>query len=347
MRSDTSNSSRSLTTQIRLYPGSGRYPSGEAIDKQNRSHALSDIFPHTVPPLNMHPLPPQSSWIEIASPFAGESGRVLLLEPPSIAQEGLRAQLLDGSYAKPFIIDDGVQRTLYFTLRLIQSVMRLATPDALDLRYSQKMMSFLLFNPAPQRIVLIGLGGGSLLKFCHHRLPDCHFTAVECDPHVIAWREAFRLPPDGPRLQILHADGAAYLAQAVPGIDVLLVDAFDENGIPPRLATPDFLEQAAARLSACGMLLMNLSGDQERYAGLIGRALQVFETRVIIMSVRDDGNQVLLAFKDPHFAANWRSLHDQARALQARLGLDFPAFSQKLERSHKLGLARREALRGH
>lgn len=280
------------------------------------------------------------------SPFTGEPGRVLLLEPPSAARQGLRAQLLDGSYPKPFIIEHGGQRTLYFTLRLMQSVMRLSAPDALELRYAQKMMSFLLFNPTPRRIVLIGLGGGSLLKFCHRHLPDCHFTAVECDPQVIAWREAFELPPEGPRLQILQADGADYLDRATPGIDVLLVDAFDENGIPPRLATGAFLNQAAATLSPRGVLLMNLSGDEDRHGGLIARALQVFSSRAIVLSVADDGNRVLLAFKDPDFGANWRALHEGARGLKTRFGLDFPAFIQKIESSHKLGLARREALRG-
>src|SRR5574337_1286868 len=153
-------------------------------------------------------MPTHSPWFEMPSPFDTEVGKVLMLEPPWASRELLRAQLLDESYPKPFVIDDGEQRHLFFNLRLTQSVMRLSAPNELAVRYTQAMMSFLLFNPRPKRIVLIGLGGGSLLKFCFHRLPSAGLTAVELDPHVIALREAFLMPPDGPRLQILHGDGA-------------------------------------------------------------------------------------------------------------------------------------------
>ena len=148
-------------------------------------------------------MPDAAPLFEMPSPFETESGRVLLLEPPTATAGELRAQLLDESYPKPFVIDDGKQRFLYFNVRLMQSAMALRTPNSLELRYTQKMMAFLLFHPRPKRIDLIGLGGGSLIKFCFHRLPGTQLTAVELDPNVIALRDAFELTPDGPRLRVL------------------------------------------------------------------------------------------------------------------------------------------------
>jgi spermidine synthase len=55
---------------------------------------------------------------------------------------------------------------------------------------------------------------------------------------------------------------------------------------------------------------------------------------------------VLYAFKERYFEPRWRWLHNYAKELRANYGLDFPAFVQKMERSTRLGLARREALRG-
>ena len=49
--------------------------------------------------------------------------------------------------------------------------MSLDEPDALVTAYTRKMMAFLLFNPAPKRIAMVGLGGGSLAKFCYRNLP--------------------------------------------------------------------------------------------------------------------------------------------------------------------------------
>ena len=45
------------------------------------------------------------------------------------------------------------------------------------------MMGFLLFQPAPARIAMIGLGGGSLAKYCALKLPEADFTAIERRPH--------------------------------------------------------------------------------------------------------------------------------------------------------------------
>ena len=281
------------------------------------------------------------------SPFDPDGGRVLLLEPPWASAEALQSQLLAETYPKPYVMDDGERRFLHFNERLIQSAMRLAAPNELDLRYTQKMMSFLLFRARPRRLVLIGLGGGSLVKFCHARLPATQVTVLENNPDVIALREAFLVPPDGPNLKVLAADGAEYLEQTENGIDVLLVDAFDSAGFAPGLANREFFEQARARLTGSGVLVVNLAGDRQRYEGLIGVVMQVFDDRAIVVPVPEDHNHVLLAFRDPAFEPDWRRLRARARELRARYGLDFPAFLEKIERSAKLGLARREAGRGH
>jgi spermidine synthase len=282
---------------------------------------------------------------ELPSPFEVETGTVLMHEPAWAKEGELRAQLLDESYPRPFIIDDGKSRFLYFNVRLMQSEMSLKAPHDLAIRYTQKMMAFLLFQPRPKRIVLIGLGGGSLIKFCHRRMPGTHLTAVELDPDVIAFRDAFLVPPDDERLQILQADGADYIANAEKGIDVLLVDAFDKTGFAPSLANREFFDNAYAKLSGNGVLVINLAGEKESYEGLIGEAMHVFDDQVIVISVPDDGNHVLYAFKERYFEPRWRWLHNYAKELRAKFGLDFPAFVQKMERSTKLGLARREAIR--
>ena len=287
-----------------------------------------------------------SPLYELPSPFEVETGTVLLLEPSWARAVELRAQLLDESYPKPFVIDDGKSRFLYFNVRLMQSEMSLKAPYDLALRYTQKMMACLLFQPRPKRLMLIGLGGGSLVKFCHRRLPGTQITAIELNPAVIAFRDAFLVPPDDDRLSVIEADGAEYLAQAEKGIDILLVDAFDKTGFAPSLANREFFENAFEKLAGNGVLVINLAGEKESYAGLIGEAMQAFDEQVIVISVPDDGNHILYAFKERYFEPRWRWLHNFAKELRARYGLDFPAFAQKMERSSKLGLARREAIRG-
>lgn len=283
---------------------------------------------------------------ELPSPFEVETGTVLMHEPAWAREGELRAQLLDESYPKPFVIDDGKSRFLYFNVRLMQSEMSLKAPNELAIRYTQKMMAFLLFVPRPKRVALIGLGGGSLVKFCYHRLPGTHMTAVELNPDVIAFRETFFVPPDDERLQIIEGDGAEFIQNVEKGLDALLVDAFDKTGFAPSLANREFFQDAFDKLAGNGVLVINLAGEKESYAGLIGEAMHVFDDQVIVISVPDDGNHVLYAFKERYFEPRWRWLHNHAKELRARHGLDFPAFVQKMERSSKLGFARREAIRG-
>ncbi|MEY2632849.1 MAG: hypothetical protein RIR00_1503 [Pseudomonadota bacterium] len=287
-----------------------------------------------------------SAYFTMPSPFELEPGTLLLLEPSWARAHELRQQLLDMSYPKPFVIDDGDARYLYFNVSLMQSAMRLTAPNALMLAYTRKMMAALLFQPQPSRIVLIGLGGGSLLKFCHQQLPGASLEAVELSPEVIALKGAFKVPADGPRLQVVEADGAEYLAATAKGIDLLLVDAFDRTGFAPDLANLEFFELAWRQLSGKGVLVVNLAGDKASYEGLIGVALQAFDQQVIVIPVPEDGNHILFAFKERHFAPRWRWLQGFAKELRARHGLDFPDFVEILEKSYRRGAALEAALRG-
>ena len=279
---------------------------------------------------------------EMPSPFGTGKDRVLLLEPDSACAGQLRARLLDGSYDRPYVIDDGLWRYLHFDPRLVQSAMRLAAPNALEIQYTRQMMSFLLFQPRPRQIVLIGLGGGSLVKFCHGRLPSTRMLVLENNPDVIALRDIFRIPADGPHLQVLAADGADHLAGMGGEVDVLLVDAFDREGFAPALANREFLDTASAALTGSGVLVVNLAGNDEVYASLVADARVVFDDRVLVVPVHEDDNQILLAFRSPIAQFNWRRLRLLARELRSRYELDFPGFLDRIERAARRQRASRQ-----
>jgi spermidine synthase len=99
-------------------------------------------------------------------------------------------------FQAPFIVEDQQTRSLHFTHGELQSSMLLERPDELQVDYTRTMMGFLLLNPAPRTIAMIGLGGGSLAKFCHRHLPGAHMTVVDNNPGVIALRRQFGIPDD-------------------------------------------------------------------------------------------------------------------------------------------------------
>jgi spermidine synthase len=274
----------------------------------------------------------QPGWLELPAGILSEEGVIRVLEPTDSDAGRLHNDIMTGCYTKPFILDDGRVRRLYFTLRYLQSAMRLTDPDALDLAYTRKMMAFLLFHANPKRILLIGLGGGSLAKFCHRHLPRARVTAVEIDPTVIAMSEQFGVAADE-RLAIVQADAAEYLPTVQADTDVLLLDGFDRDGIAPSLSAPAFFAAARRRLRPHGLLVANLAGAEDNWRPHLAMLRNAFQERVILVRVAGDDNHIAFAFADANFPPHWPLLEKTAQGLQRRHGLDYPEFLRKLKRA--------------
>ena len=90
--------------------------------------------------------------------------------------------------ALPFVRADESTLSLHFDLSTTQSRMVRQRPFDLDLPYTKTMMGVLLALPRPAHILMIGLGGGSLAKFCYRHMPETRMTAVEINPFVKAMR---------------------------------------------------------------------------------------------------------------------------------------------------------------
>ena len=87
-------------------------------------------------------------------------------------------RLADKRYDKPFLVENRKTRSLCFGIDGgVQSEMLLDDPETLVAAYTRKMMGFLLFRDRPREVVMIGLGGGSLAKFCHRHLPATTMTS--------------------------------------------------------------------------------------------------------------------------------------------------------------------------
>ena len=198
---------------------------------------------------------------------------------------------------KPFIHEGLNSKTMYFSISAIQSRMEIQRPDVLDLEYTRTMMGFLLFNPRPSALAMIGLGGGSLAKFCHRHLPDSAITVVEINPHVIELREAFKVPPDSARFKVLAADGVRFVADTPERFDVLMVDAFDAEGMPAALGTPRFYDDCRDVLRPDGLMVVNLHSGHPHFPVYLERIRASFGAAVLCMEEPGGSNGVVFACK--------------------------------------------------
>jgi spermidine synthase len=222
-------------------------------------------------------------------------------------------------------------RSLHLGGDAIQSSIRLANPDALELHYTRAMMGCLLFEPAPRDMLMIGLGGGSIARFVHRRLPATRITAVEINARVVALARAqFGLPPDDERLEVVVADGADYVPARTLACDTLLSDAFDDGAAVAALCTQRFYDACYAALRDGGVFVQNFMEDEPRFTAYLERLERSFDGRVLCMPSGDRVNMIVFGLKRDTRRIAIEDLKRDAARLQRRLGLPFTTMVKDL-----------------
>ena len=243
---------------------------------------------------------------------------------------------------EPFVIESGRFKSMHFDHASTQSLMDLQAPMKLVVDYTKSIMGFLFFQPNPKNIAMIGLGGGSIAKYCHHHLPSSHFLVIENNPKVIALRNKFHIPEDDSRFEVKVADGAIFIKNTDRQFDVLIVDGFDKHGQPSQLCSKKFYDNCFRALRPDGILVINLCGEMEgnrRYQDLVN---QSFQNASVMVLERGHVNQVLFACKGNMLAVSIEDLIAQAAELHkkhafdvAQVAQNFLFYRQLNERSRK------------
>jgi spermidine synthase len=201
----------------------------------------------------------------------------------------------DLNFAAPFVLNEGGVRSLHFTMGETQSSMMCDRPGELQIDYTRTMMGFLALQPEPREIVMIGLGGGSMAKFCHRHLPGARVTVAENNPGVIELRREFEIPDDDQRLSVVAADGAAFVRGFEGAADVLLVDGFDQGGQPAGLCSQAFYDDCLRALAPGGVLAVNLHVDDAGHDLYMHRISDAFEGNAMQVVASRQSNCIVFA----------------------------------------------------
>lgn len=197
------------------------------------------------------------------------------------------------------VVEAGGRRCLRFgdgDRALNQSCRSLEQPERVELDYARGIVaSTLSLQPRPRRVLVIGLGGASIVNALLAEWPDLHLDAVELDPRVIDLAEqhfAFRRTET---VRGFGQDGALFVREAVKRgerYDVVILDACDDTGMPPALFTPDFLSQVRTLLGAEGAFLANTFPKAKSAPVELAAVRQVFGG---VTEARVGPNRLLLA----------------------------------------------------
>lgn len=236
------------------------------------------------------------------------------------------------SWQTLIVSDSDTRRCLRFddaTDALSQSCTLLAHPDHLAFDYTRAMVALLLlWEPQPQRILLIGVGGGSIPIALQLVRPGIDIDAVDIDEAVLRVAQRYFGLSPGPSLRLHALDGRDYVASArAQGLvyDAVLLDAFDEAGIPPALFGDAFLSDIRALLSPSGIFLANTFVAAASAAQESSMAERVFGRTYSVHLSEAGGNRLIVAGKSPTQLRSssqlWSELPAQEDQLR-RLGID-------------------------
>lgn len=192
-------------------------------------------------------------------------------------------------------------RTLRFEKGGIrQSVVKPGDPDHLELAYARVMPVGLAAVERPTRVLIVGLGGGTIPSFLRHHFPLLEIDVVDIDPDVVDVAKRFFGFKEDAKMRAHVADGRQFIARHRGRYDIIFLDAYGPDSIPYHLGTREFLRLARQALTPGGVVVANVWGTWSNplYASMICTYEDGFD-KLYVIDVKDVGNKVLLACQRP------------------------------------------------
>lgn len=109
-----------------------------------------------------------------------------------------------------------------------------------------------------KRILVLGLGAGSMIDALHARFPGCHVTAIEWDPEMLILAKRMRLYKPGHAPQVLIGDAYEILPTLRQTYDLVIFDLYRGHEPEPRLAEPAFQQAVQRLVKHSGFFLVNV-----------------------------------------------------------------------------------------
>ena len=214
---------------------------------------------------------------------------------------------------------------LKFDRLAIQSEINAAEPHQLRMKNLQFLMGLLLFMDAPKNVLLLGVGGGSLIQFMRHYFPDTHITGIEYDEKLLQFvQKHLLLPQPDDFLSYEISDARDYIAHCNQQFDLIIVDIFDGDQTPDWLLQNDTSKRLKRLLSKRGAVGYNLLIESEKVFNRFYQQLRnQFARQTLMMETEDYENLLVYAL---NFSARKKSIAEQmqhAQLLQEKYPLPF------------------------
>lgn len=226
-------------------------------------------------------------------------------------------------------------RCVHFGTDARQTAMALSEPDRLELSYLRAMLIGLVVVRDPSRILILGLGGGSLARFLLHNFPEARIDVVEVRPAMVeVAQNYFGLCPND-RLHIHISEAGEYLnrslAEGAAAPELILVDLFDDQGLAPVVLQHDFFAALAAFLGPGGIVCINLwSGHLQSHQTATKLLKLYFPGRTYSLPVIGRGNVIGIGLEQSSHWPTGKSVMSWIQRTEYRLGIEFTRLLRRI-----------------
>ncbi|MEY2559841.1 MAG: spermidine synthase [Verrucomicrobiota bacterium] len=193
-------------------------------------------------------------------------------------------------------------RSVWRTKIYRESAVDLSDPSHLLVPYTMFVAASAAFHPAPQNVLMIGLGGGAFNQFFDKAFPSAALETIELDPQVLALAQQHLAFKPSARDKVTIMDGRMFLRRSKGVYDWIILDAFRGGFVPPHLKTAEFYRLAQGHLASNGVFMANVRTDSALFASDL-RTMQSVFPQVGYFDVQKTENAVIvgLNFSSPVF----------------------------------------------
>ncbi len=273
-----------------------------------------------------------------AQALVDEQARAALLKRP----DGQVARI-ETEFNDIFITKRRHELTMSFQLKgwdYTESVTNLRDPDDLPVHYTRFMPVALAYPETPAKILMIGLGGGSISTYLGRAMPDIAIDTVEIDAGVINAAKRYFGILETPKVKYLSADGRVFLNRNKQLYDLILVDAFHGGYVPFHLLTKEFYTLIKQRLAPGGAVAFNVHDGTKLYVSTIKTLNEVFPA--VHLYPTGEGEVITVATAQAAPADD--VLKERAASLQQKHGFRYPLPSLMAKRITQPSLDKAELL---
>ncbi|WP_372761803.1 spermidine synthase [Pseudoalteromonas sp.] len=214
-----------------------------------------------------------------------------------------------------------------------QSCMYVSDPKRLVFNYTKLTFASLLLIENPKKVLIIGLGGGTLSNTISELYPAATITNIEIDPAVISVARNYFAFQESDKVTAKAQDGRIFIKRAAlkkQQFDWIILDAFNGDYIPEHLLTKEFFTELKSVLADGGVVAANTFSSSKLYQHESATYYAVFGD-FINVSLKNRTNRIILAgYKTPPTA---QQISQRAAQLAPRLApydIDIHAISENL-----------------